>query len=272
MATGTVQIRNAQAEPVFMKVNGTGTEADPYIPIQDVNIQDQVTPLVNLFFQQADGPPTTTTAPVTIGEMEITLDSVVGFTTSSYIGVFSNTGRFYFADVISISVNTLTVDTPFDFAFPAGSQVISTTRNLAVLGSPASPQIFNVQGADSFDIDITRLIFTMTLTTNADDGLFGNIAALTNGLVLRRTDGVTRNIFNVKDNGELAGFSYDMTYTIRSTGGGTYGLRCRYTFAGQSKQGVAIRLGAGEKLEAIISDDLSGITRFRILAEGHEVI
>lgn len=262
-------IKDGNGDPQRMKAGGTGTAEDPYVPIQDVFIQDQHTPLVNLYFQQAVGAPTTSSSLVAIGDMEITLDSVVGFTTDSYIGVFSNSGRFYFADVISISVNTLTLDTPFDFEFPAGSQVISTTRNLAVDGT--TPKTFEVRGADSFDTDITRLIFTMTLSTNPDDGLFGNIAALTNGLVLRTTDGVTRNIFNVKDNGELAGFAYDMTYTTRSTGGGTFGLRCRYTFAGQSKQGVTVRLMAGEKLELIVSDNLSGITRFRVLAEGHEV-
>lgn len=239
----------------------------------DINIQDQFTPLINLYFAQAKGAPTTLTANVAIGDTTFVVADATDYVIGDYIGVFSGVsgeGRYYFADVLGVSGTTITVDTPFDFAFQSGDPTISTTKDLSVNGS-VTPQIFGVPGTGDYDIDITRLIFTMNLSSVGDDGKFGNITALTNGLVLRTKDGVYRNIFNVKDNGELAGVSYDMTYTIRSTGGGTYGLRCRYTFAGQSKQGVTVRLKEGEELQFIVQDDLTGITRFHVLAEGHVV-
>jgi hypothetical protein len=109
------------------------------------------------------------------------------------------------------------------------------------------------------------------MSSTPDDGLFGNIAKLTNGVVVRKTDGVTRNMMNIKDNGELASYSYDLTYTTKSGGGGTDGLRARYTFGGENKQGAVIRLSGGEALEILVQDNISSITRFRVIAEGHIV-
>lgn len=244
-------------------------------PPLEVITQDQTTPIVNLFFIQATGAPTTSASPVAIDDFDITLTDATDFDVGTYIGVFSGAagaGRYYFGEVLSKSVNTLTMDTPFDFAFAAGSNVLPSSKNLAVDGS-TTQQVFSVDGTSSFDIDITRLIFSMVLENGApDDAKFGDIAGgITRGLVCRKTDGTTRNIFNVKDNGELAAISYDLTYTTRSGGSGSWGMRCRYTFAGQEKQGVVIRLGAGEKLEMLIDDDLSSISRFWVIAEGHEV-
>lgn len=240
----------------------------------EVITQDQTTPIVNLFFIKAVGAPTTSTADVAIGDFDITLTDATSFVVGTYVGVFSGAagaGRYYFGEVLSKSVNTITLDTPFDFDFAAGSNVLPSTKNLAVDGS-VTQQVFSVDGASSFDIDITRLIFSMVLTGSPDDAKFGDIAGgITKGLVCRKTDGTTRNIFNVKDNGELAAISYDLAYTTRSGGGGSYGLRCRYTFAGQEKQGVVIRLSEGEKLEMLVNDDLSTISRFWVIAEGHEV-
>jgi hypothetical protein len=268
----TIKVKNADLTDVYFETVGAGTIGDPYRMRTEVFIQDQTTPLVNLYFQQAKGAPTTITANVAIGDVTFDVADATNYAIGDHVGVFtgvSGEGRYFFADVLNVSSLTITVDTPFDFAFESGDPTISSSRDLAVDGS--TPQTFSVVGSSDFEIDITRLIFTMSMASTPDDGLFGNIAKLTNGIVLRRTDGVTRNIFNIKDNGELAGQCYDLTYSTKSGGGGTDGLRARYTFAGANKQGVTIRLGAGESLELIVQDNLSTITRFRVLAEGHEV-
>jgi hypothetical protein len=269
----TIKVKNADLADVYFETVGAGTEGDPYRMRTEVFIQDQTTPLINLYFQQAKGAPTTITAPVAIGDNTFVVADAANYAIGDHVGVFSGVsgeGRYFFADVLNVVSTTITVDTPFDFAFQSGDPTISSSRDLAVDGS-STPQTFSVVGSSDFEIDITRLMFTMSMSSTPDDGLFGNLAKLTNGIVLRRTDGTTRNILNVKDNGELAGYCYDLTYTTKSGGGGTDGLRARFTFAGANKQGVTIRLGAGESLELIVQDNLSTITRFRVLAEGHVV-
>jgi hypothetical protein len=99
---------------------------------------------------------------------------------------------------------------------------------------------------------------------------FGDIAALVNGLVCRRRDGSYYNIFNVKTNIEIAGIQYDYT-PLSALGAGQNGFYTRLTFAGQSKMGVAQRLGTGEDMEILIQDDLTDIALLEIIAEGHIV-
>ncbi len=242
-----------------------------------VNVQDQTTPPVDLFFTQADGAATTLDGAVAINDVSFDVTAIEDITVGDYLGIFSGASgenRFFFAEVLTVVSTTVTVDTPIDFAFDSGDPVQALTRELDVLGTSGSPLIFSVQGAgvgSGLEIDITRIMFSMILGTAGDDGLFGNLTALTNGVVFRRVDGDTRNVFNIKDNGELATLAFDVAYTIRSSGGGEFGLRGRYTFAGQDKHGVALRLMPGDELQLIIQDDLTGLNRFRAVAVGHIV-
>lgn len=243
-----------------------------------VNIQDQTSPLFDLYFLQAIGAPTTISSAVTIGDTDIEVVSGANLSVGDYMGVFCPTeGRYFFAEVLANDAETpatISVDTPSDFAFDIGDNVISTTRNLSVNGSLASPEVFIVSGpgaGSSIEIDITRIIMSMVVTSQPDDSLFGNIAKLVNGIVLRHVNGETRNIFNIKDNADFANVAYDLTYTARTTPASSYGIRWRYTFAGQDKHGVVVRLGVNETLQLLVQDNLTGISAFRIMAQGHTV-
>lgn len=242
----------------------------------NVMVSDQTSPPLDLYFTIPDVPNFTTLANLqAIDDKEIELASVTGFVDDTYVGIFSPTdGRFYFGNQLGAPVSSvITLDTPLDFAFPVGSNVVPTSRDLNVNGS-VTPVIASVTASGPVankSVDITRIIVSMVLATQPDDGLFGNIAALTNGIVLRRNDGEVRNIWNVKANADLAALAYDVTYTARSVPQGSYGMRCRYTFAGQDKHGVAVRLDPGDFLQLIIQDDLEALTEFRIIAAGHIV-
>lgn len=244
-----------------------------------VNLQDQTTPPLDLYFTQIQGAPSTLASATAIDDISISVtDNIIGI--GDYVGVFSGAsgeGRFYFGEALAVAgagPYTITLDTPLDFAFQATDPVISQTRELNVNGLVTS-QVFNVTvGGPSggVEVDITRIILSMTHITSGDDGKFGNITGgIANGIVLRRTDGVTRNIWNVKTNGDLGNLAYDVSYPLRSGGGGDYGTRCRYTLAGQDKHGVAIRLASGDSLELIVQDDLSSLGSFRMIAAGHIV-
>jgi hypothetical protein len=243
-----------------------------------VNIQDQTSPPFDLYFIQAIGAPTIIASAVSIGDTDISI--IASISAGTYVGIFCpEEGRFFFADVLAVAgagPYTITVDTPADFAFEVGDSVLPTTRDMNVVGSLGTPSVFEVQGPGSGDleIDVTRIIFTMTCTSLPDDGLFGNITALTNGIVIRRKDGTYRNFANVKSNGDFANLAYDISYSTRSVPAGSYGVRCRYTFAGQDKHGVAIRLGTDEALQILIQDDLTtgaDILSFRAIVAGHVV-
>lgn len=241
-----------------------------------VNIQDQTTQPLDLFFSQQDGTATTVSVTGVFNENEITVANVSSFTIGKRVLLLSTTGRVFESTIIGISVNTLTLDSPLDYAFEIGSDAIPVTNELNVDGS-VTPQVFQIRGDIGtvdipIDIDITRIIFQIITNDPPAFEEFGDIiGGLTNGIVLRRANGYVSNIFNAKTNGELANLMYDITIYLESGPPATNGIAGRMTFAGQDKHGVAIRLGTDESLDLIIQDDLTSLVSFKIMAQGHIV-
>jgi len=163
-----------------------------------------------------------------------------------------------------------------DFTFDAGDPVVPLTRDLNVDGS-GSTQTFAIRaGGPTTDItiDITRIILNIITTDPSKLSEFGNIVGgLTYGIVLRRVNGDTRNVWNVKQNEDFSVLAYDVTYLDQVKQNDLNGLVTRMTFAGQEKHGVAIRLMPGDQLQLLVQDDLrfvtSQIVKFQIMGQGH---
>lgn len=241
---------------------------------QDVNVQDQTTPPIDFFFLQINGAPTTLFSDPVVGLRQVAVNDATNFNTGDYFGMFNaEQNRYYFGEILNVAGITITLDTPIDFQYVAGDTAASFERNLNADGS-LTPQIFQVEvGPNATSaIDITRIMISFITATAVSLEKFGDLAKLTNGCVLRRVDGETRNIFNVKDNGEIANLCFDYSpYSASNPQQGQDGAKFRYTFAGQDKHGVAVRLNPGDKLQWVIQDDLTGLTQFRVIAEGHIV-
>jgi hypothetical protein len=239
----------------------------------DVNIQDQITPPLDLYFTKSMGAPVTLTSVTAIDDRIVNVSSAVNIAIGNYIGIFSGVSgeqRFYFGEVLAVNTLAITLDTPLDFAFSIGDIVTSSTRELNVDGS-VTPQIFGItNGGPTTEtpIDINRIVLAIDCVAPQWTD-FGNIEnGLVNGIVLRRVDGFTQNIWNAKSNADLALICYDMD--IR-TGVGTDGVSARFTINGPDKHGVVIRLYGGDSLQLIVQDDLlpaEGILKFRAIGQG----
>lgn len=244
-----------------------------------VNLQDQTTRPLDLYFTQVIGAPTSLSDPTALDDTSVVVASAANISIGNYIGIFSGTSleaHFYFAEVLDVSGTTIFVDSPLDFAFDAADPVISTTREMDVDGLDLTQTftVTNGTAATEIEIDLTRIVFQIIATDGPELTDFGDIATgLTHGVVLRRNNATTENIFNVKTNGDLLNLMYDLTFYAAAGPGplGANGLGGRYTFAGQDKHGVAVRLAGGESLELIIQDDLTDLLLFRMIAQGHIV-
>lgn len=245
----------------------------------DVNIGDQTTPPLITHFNRVSRSTTLTSAGAVHG-ISIVVASTNDFVDGAYITLSDPaSGRYWVGHQIGApSGNTITIDTPLDFAFPtATTHVAVGTHEMAnEVGTLLSPVIYSVRAGEITDvpttIDITRVIFTCQGPAAVNVSNFCGITALTNGLVLRRVDGTVQNIFNVKTSGDLANIMYDLTiYQASSPVQGVDGFVGRLTFAGQNKMGVAIRIGPGEDLQLMVQDDITGLTSFTAIAEGHVV-
>jgi hypothetical protein len=271
----------------YIVEGATNMEIEPGLPRESngglpVNVQDQTTPPIDFFFTQITGPPTTVAVAIgPIGPTTFIYDVVVADSTGcdagDYFGMFNAddplNNRATFGTILAVDAgtDTITLDTPIDFNFQPGDTAACFSRDMDVDGS-TTPQIFSVQVGPNAtqSIDITRFMVSMYTASAVDLGKFGDLDSLTNGCVLRRVDGDTRNIWNVKNNGELANITFDYEpYT--EVGQGQDGAKWRNTYAGADKHGVAIRLDPGDALQLVIQDDLTGIEQFRIIAEGHYV-
>jgi len=263
---------------VLISVSTIGASYVTNFPLEEngglaVNIQDQTSPAFDIFFTLDDTATFTTLLNNGIkNSYEINITNTTGYSVDDYFGIFE--GSFLYSGVIlAINGNTLTLDTPLDYNFTTSAIVGVTNREMNVDGS-TDVKIFGLAlpGSANISIDVTRVMFKMTCTTPPEFTDFCDIEnGLTRGIVLRRTDGINQNYFNVKNNGELAHLMFDFNLYDQTKQQGVNGITGRFTFGGQAKHGVVVRLNPGDSLDMLVQDDLRALIEFRIIAEGHVV-
>jgi len=238
-----------------------------------VNLQDQITrPIIAKFNKVTNS--TTLSGVATKGAYTIDVVSATGISAGSLITLFDPTSaNFSFYKALSVATLEITLDSPVDFAYPNGTFVDVSITNMNVDGS-STAQTFGLRGIGSppgvdITVDITKIIIQCQTATAVDLEKFGDLTALTRGLLLRRRDSIIENIFNVKTNDEISGIMEFEPITSTNPAQGVDGFRAELTFAGQNQIGVAIRLPLGEDLEVLIQDSLLGLTSLEMTAEGH---
>jgi len=249
-----------------------------------VNIQDQHTEIIDLIMhKEIDNFTLTNQQNISDTLLQIKVISVAPLVGN--VICLKEIAAFYQGTILSVisiggNIYNITLDTPLDYDFSISAFGCTSTTNMAVDGS-ITPVIFRVSPKyldNNVEWDITRIIFVMSGTgvgpsnDAPDDADFGVIDDLTNGIVLRSVNGITKNIFNIKRNGEFRLRTYDVTYTDKSKAG-LFSVATRRTFAGQDKNGVTIRLNAvtQDTIEVIIQDDLTGMFGMKAAVQGHIV-
>ena len=235
----------------------------------DVNVQDQVSDIVDYYLCRHLFDLALSSSAV-IDTYNIDVVDASSIITGTYICIQEGKRAFQ-AQVVSIATNTITLDTPIDYGFTTAASIANRSPDLNVDGS-VTPVIAELYPVSGVKWDIVRVIFSMVHASAADDGKFGGIDALTNGIVLRKSDTIHHTIFNAKTNGQLRERMYDIEFSDRAPAG-EYGTSARRTFGGQSKNGVVIRLDGNldDSIQLIIQDDLTDLTSFRVVAQGHVV-
>lgn len=240
----------------------------------DVYIQDQTTDIVDYYLCRQLST-LALSAATAIDSYTLSVVSGATVTNGTYVCIQED-GRAFQARVLSGGgTNTLTLDTPLDYPFTTNAIIANREPNLNVNGS-VTPVLASLAPAPGVKWDITRIILNITDDAEPDDGKFGGIASpgLTKGIVLRKSNGIHHTIFNAKTNGDLRERAYDVAYSDRANPvTGQYGVSMRRSFGGQDKNGVVIRLDGdkGDALEILIQDDLTSLSSFRIVAQGHVV-
>lgn len=227
--------------------------------------------IINSHFEQHTATTTTFAVAATAGDTSITLTSAAGFAIGDYVHLENGSFEPVHPKITNLVGTVATLDRPIDYSYAIGDNIIKTLINMNVAGTLASPQSFKLQPPTDQVWHIARILIEMTHATAGDNGLFGNLAALANGVVLRRHDGTTgqNNTFTIwKTNSDMVTDMYDVVYAARSGGGGAYGTNGRGTF---TNAGAIVYLdgAAGDYVEILIQDNISTLASYKIKGQGH---
>lgn len=233
----------------------------------DVQIQNQYSDILNYNMRRLIRPLTVVIA--TINTYTITVTDASAVTAGNSVCMQQDT-RIFQAKILSKNGNILTIDTPLDYTYTSGAELHECSFDLNVNGS-TTPVIASIEPMAGIKFDIKNIIISMQHSTAGGDAVFGNLAELTKGIVLRKSNGIHHTIFNVKTNGQLASNCYDLVYTDRATPTQIYGTRARLNLSEHTGNVIRLDGNLDEKLELIIQDNLSSLNLFRVKVQGHIV-
>lgn len=223
---------------------------------------------INNFFFRTTATNTTLSAAASSGDIDINVVDASGFAVGNEIQV-NGADQTTFPVIIGITVNNIQLDRPLDNDHIIGTSITLVHTEMTESGTVAAP-VSHIIGPPAGVIwHITRVLISMTHGSAGDLGLFGNLAALTNGVVFRaNVSGQLGTFSNWKSNADIKNDMFDVEFDTRSGGGGTFGTSGRGSF---SRIGTVVRLDGdlGDHLEMLVQDNLTTLTTFRIKAQGH---
>jgi len=226
--------------------------------------------IVNETFHRETGVNSDLAVAASAGDTSMTLVSSTGFVIGNEIKICEGSiQEIGLITVTNIVGNVLTLDRPLANDYTIGLNICQVTSSMNVVGSLASPIEFEIRPPAGTIWQITRLLISIADGSPMDDGLFGSLSSLTNGVVLGAVTEADREIIygNWKNNGDIKLDMYDVEYSDKAPAG-EYGLRGRWSF---TKAEVIAEIDgdeANQKLKILIQDDLSDLTNFRIKAQG----
>lgn len=228
--------------------------------------------IVSEMFSRKTGDVTTLASPVSAGATSFTVDNATGFSTGSQItireGIKVELGIITLTDVSGV---IFTLDRPLGYDYTVAAEIEEVTTDMKdIVGSLGTPIIFKITPPSGTIWQITRIFLSITDGTAPDDGKFGGIGALTNGVSLRATTAAGRIVVyaNWKNNGDMKLDMYDISYSDKAPAG-EHGVNGMWTF---TKAEVVAELDGdaipAQSLEILIQDNITDLSSFKMKAQG----
>lgn len=228
---------------------------------RDVVIQSSHSRLFRYYLMNELKTDITTTAIVSPGDDVINVSAGHGFTATVGEALVLKYGEYDFQSVVkSVSVNAITIETSVFEEFPIGTTVFRGNTHINLFSGSVTPVTFKSSLAGlTVPIDISYIRMIMHSSIAPDDSKFSGIAALGNGCILYKSNGV--EIFgygNYKTNKDFVGSGCFVEYTDKA-GGGDHSTRVSIDL--QVVYGQVIRLDPrnNEEFYFIERDDLTGL-------------
>lgn len=201
----------------------------------------------------------TLTSDVDIDDNVINVHPGHGFTAASgEVLVIWENNRYMQFSVISVSVNAITVASlsPNHFS-KENAVVIRGNKNINVDGS-STPVQFKTQLRDfSIPINITCIVATMQHGVYVpDDGKFGGLPILNNGLFFRKDNVMKFNLGNYKTNQDFKDLGGVVEYTDKAPAG-TNATNVFFNLSNSFGQSLRIDPHRNDIFYGVVRDDIS---------------
>lgn len=241
-----------------------------------VHNEDVDTDLINLLMHEEGGTSYTLASPIAVGDTEITLTNATGLAVGERLEITEGTNFQKSLPVVTdiSGAPTIVLDGPMDAAYTVAATIEEVLVNMAVAGSLAAPKSYITKPHSSEIWHLTRMNFSMVHKSASTDDLFGSLAALVNGVVLRSHTALNgiRTMANWKANKDFIEDMFDVQYSAKA-GGTNHGTSGRWSFKQRTDTIVRLDGSTDDFLETLIQDDLTAtsgeLVSFQIKMQGH---
>lgn len=234
--------------------------------------QDQSTPPFHRYFMTEDKTDITLTSPVTKDDTVINVSSGHGFTGGGEYILINYGDYIQQSKVISVATDAITIGAPIGMDLPTvGVQIIRGVIDMNVDGATTPTTFYCRLGAGATPVDVQHLHVFMRHSGDADASKYGDLAALTNGIFVRKEDGIDQNLGVYKTNQDFIEFGATSSYNDKAPAGQ---YSSDFSFCVKQIYGVVLRLDPRENgiLKVIVRDNLSTLLSHRITATGQQTL
>lgn len=234
----------------------------------DVYIQDQYTEAIDLYLCQLNGT-TNPTTPLILDGKTVTVVSTTGAVIGDCINI-KDADNYFQSIVSAINGNVISFATPVDKAFGIDATVCFGEWNLATANGSVTPVTFFICPPENTIYDIYDISVSFEDNTAMYESTFGGIPQLTNGLIIRHTDGSKKNLALISNNAGFREYGFVTSYPDKVPSG-TYAFWADKNY--RDINGVSLRIDGTklDRIEVIVQDDLTGLTKLAITVHGHKV-
>ena len=233
----------------------------------DVWIQDQTTAPFHRTFMTEDKDDITLTSSLTKGDTVFNVSAGHGFIAGhELLLLYGN--LFHQTTVVSVATNAITVDSAIPSGVPVtGTQIIRGSTNMTVDGSTTPITFYCRIGSNADPIDIIHLHVFMIGDSEGTDVLYGDLASLTNGSIVKMEDGIDINLGIYKNNQDFIKHGGIPNYAGK-VGGSNYGMD--FSFNLKETYGIVLRLSNDNYpiITFTVRDDLTDLVEHEVIATG----
>lgn len=241
----------------------------------DVSIQSSTNDLFQYLLMRELKTDIVLTQPIAVDDEEVHVSSghgFVGITTSPGENIVVRNGDVYFQlEVKSVTADIITLAEPSVKAFPvAGTSVIRGNVLLSIDGSAGIDFKFgfndDLTAVTPIDLQFVVLVF-QSGATEPDDGTFGGLPALVNGMLLRKRNHEIVSFGNYKTNKDFRDVGGEIDYTSKAPSG-SYGTVVTIDIERKFGQVKRIDPRTGDYVFARLRDTLGALDLFTIALLG----